>query len=136
MRRGGPEPASHAKPRKRSSLPLTTVAAAVVAAGLHGAGAAHSAIGSMRRDERVTGLRVRGDLVRVERLVAHVDLAGGGADVKARVGARATDVGVLTGVEGLHLGDHVAGIGLRGRVLALGALAEEGRQSDRGEDAD
>src|SRR5207248_9786499 len=45
-------------------------------------------------------------------------------------------VGVGVRVAGLHLTDHVASVRLGGRVLGLGALTEEVRQSDRGQDAD
>jgi hypothetical protein len=54
-----------------------------------------------------------------------------------RTGARHRGgVRVLVDVAGLHLGDGVAGSRLGSRVLALGTLAEERGQSDRGEDAD
>src|SRR5205807_3653994 len=51
-------------------------------------------------------------------------------------GGGALGVVLLAGEARLHLRDHVAGVGLRVRVLALLLLAEEGRQGNRGKDAD
>src|SRR2546430_16143460 len=49
--------------------------------------------------------------------------------------ATGTGVGVVVGVARLQLADHVASVRLGARVLSLRALAEEVRQSDRGQDA-
>ena len=63
-------------------------------------------------------------------------LAGAGAHRNAGGVGRAAVVAVGLGEAGLDLGDHVARIGLRARVLSLGALAEEEGQRHRGEHAD
>src|SRR2546429_8634039 len=61
--------------------------------------------------------------------------AVGQARGRTEAGATATgaDIGVAVRVAGLQLADHVASVRLGARVLSLGALAEEVRQSDRGD---
>src|SRR2546423_13999604 len=62
----------------------------------------------------------------------------GQARGRTEAGATATgaDIGVAVRVAGLALSDHVASVRLGARVLSLGAVTEEVRQSDRGQDAD
>src|SRR4051812_16596275 len=95
--------------------------------------------GAVLRDrERVGRLRRRRDGVAGGRDRVDLHLAGAGADVEAGVG-RGRAVRVVAAVVGrarLDLRDHVARVGLGLRVLALLLLAEEGRQSDRGKNAD
>src|SRR4051812_27178872 len=82
-----------------------------------------------RRHDVAGGRRARGR-----------DLTTGDADVEARVRERGGTAGrVHAGVVGrarLDLRDEVAGVRLRLRVLTLLLLAEEGRQGNRGKDAD
>src|SRR5205823_6769610 len=60
------------------------------------------------------------------------------SDLRTEAGATATGADIRVGVRvaGLQLADHVASVRLGARVLSLGALTEEVRQSDRGQDAD
>src|SRR3954453_6637946 len=97
---------------------------------------------ALRDRERVGRLRDRHD--RVARAGAgrrDRDLALAGADVEARVAElrRGGAVRVVAGgirATRLDLRDRVARVRLRLGVLALLLLTEEGRQGDRGEDAD
>src|SRR3954471_2007052 len=90
----------------------------------------------------VVRLRVSVDRVGASAHSRNRDLALVGAVGQARgrteAGATATgaDIGVAVRVAGLQLADHVASVRLGARVLSLGALTEEVRQSDRGQDAD
>src|SRR5207247_2857224 len=80
------------------------------------------------------GVRVR------RRAGEHRDLPGTGAVGEAGGPKRgrgiAVDVGLLSRETRLNLRHQVARVGLRRRVLALLLLAQEGRQGDRGKDAD
>src|SRR5919201_4006816 len=100
------------------------------------AGAGHRAVGRLRDGELVVRLRGRHDRVAVAGPVRGcLHLAGAGAKREASGAAGTAGVGVGVRVAGLHLADHVASVGLGARVLGLRALAEEVRQSDRGQDA-
>src|SRR5205814_615596 len=109
-----------------------------------GARTRRRAVGRVLRDQEVAArLRVRRNRVPGGAVVRYVHLAGTGTDVEA--GGRAVDLAgcrhtlrvvLLVRVAGLDLRHHVARIGLRRRVLALLLLAEEGRQGDRGKNAD
>src|SRR5436190_3853673 len=91
-------------------------------------------------DAAGAGLGDRLQRVAREPLGEDLDLADARPDVEVRARrgerGRAADVLVVLREARLHLGDHVAHVGLGGRVLALQALAEEGRQGDGGEDPD
>src|SRR5947208_3268683 len=102
------------------------------------AGAGDRAVGRLRDDEVVVRLRVSIDRVAGAAGAGdrHSHLALARSDRKAGRAAGAAGVRVGVRVAGLHLADHVASVGLGRAVLSLGALAEEVRQSDRGQDAD
>src|SRR4051794_7868176 len=118
--------------------------AAGLAAALVGvvAAAAGGAVGGLRDRERRARLRQRrhrvGAVADGGRL--HLTLAGAEREAgSAGVAAARRAVGVVAGGVGraaLALRDEVAGVRLGLRVLALVLLAEEGRQCDRGENAD
>src|SRR4051812_24113778 len=119
-------------------------AAAVAAAARGGAATDVSGAGDVRDRERTRAAVALGlgDHV-VAGAAARLgdgDLAGAGTDVEAgRAGGhlrRTAGVRLGVGEAGLHVGDQVARVGLRGRVLTLLTLAEEGRQSNGGKDAD
>src|SRR4051794_40917544 len=141
--RGGPRwPAPRSSFDRVSDLPPVALGVGrVLAAALtvRRARARADAGGAVLRDrERVGRLRRRRDGVAGGRDRVDLHLAGAGTDVEAGVG-RGRTVRVVAAVVGrarLDLRDHVARVGLRVRVLALLLLAEEGRQSDRGKDAD
>ena len=150
VRRSGRKPCRNATRRARGPasrvsgqgsgvvLPGAACLAAAVAGG--GAGAGVAARGDAVDRERVTALRRRRHRERRCGRGGHRDLAGAGAVVQARRAERRGGValGVVLGVREarLDLRDEVTGIGLGRRVLALLLLAEERRESDRGEDAD
>src|SRR3954447_2923656 len=126
-----------------SRLPLVALRVGGLAATLA------DVVAATRRDTRGVALRDREVRARLRRRGHDVarsgdaggrDLTAGGADVEARVRERgAAAVRVHAGVVGsasLDLRHEVAGVRLRLRVLALLLLAEEGRQGDRGENAD
>src|SRR5437868_6442550 len=102
------------------------------------AGAGDRAVGQLLDEEVVVRLRVGVNLVAGAAGTGdrHGHLALARSDREAGRAAGAAGVRVGVRVAGLHLADHVASVGLGRAVLSLGALAEEVRQSDRGQDAD
>src|SRR5947209_18184069 len=90
--------------------------------------------GLRRREHLVTG---RAALARdVDLAVAATDLQTGRVAVEAVADGRALGVVLLGREARLDLRDEVARIRLRRGILALLLLTEEGRQGDRGENAD
>src|SRR3954454_12996096 len=126
-----------------SRLPLVALGVGGLAATLTRlvAGALRDTARQLLDVEVRAGLRQRVDLVgRLRRGAGRLHLALTRADVQAGVGqlSRAA-VRVVTRVvrrARLDLRNQVAGVRLRLRVLALLLLAEEGRQGDRGKNAD
>src|SRR3954451_14760439 len=111
------------------------------AVGRGRAGARRGAAARLLDRERVTRLRRRLDRVVVrgrgrdrDRGLRQVEAGVLALDVVARVATRR--VRAVVGVARLELRGHVAGRRLGVGVLALRLLAEEGRKSDGGKDAD
>src|SRR3954465_5548091 len=144
--RGGPldPPLGETSSVGASRLPLVAQRVGGLAATLADvvARALRDARGRVLRDDEMRArLRRRGhDVARRRRGAAGGHLTAGRADVEARVAERRGGaVRVHAGVVGrarLDLRHEVAGVRLRLRVLTLLLLTEEGRQGDRGENAD
>src|SRR6185437_13159151 len=81
------------------------------------------------------GVAIGGRVLNLDLAVGRAEAEAGGRAKTARELARA-DIRVVVRVAGLQLAHYVASVGLGARVLRLRPLAEEVRQSDRGQDAD
>src|SRR5205823_5306 len=126
----------------RFGLPVAACGATALTGRRARTSRAARALGDVERVRTAgRGLRDGLDGVRVRRRAGeHRDLPGAGAVAEAGGPKRgrgiAVDVGLLGRETRLNLRHHVARVGLRRRVLALLLLAQEGRQGDRGKDAD
>src|SRR5205807_8056589 len=121
---------------------LPVAAARATTLARRGAGAGRRATETSLGDHEgvhptARGLRLGRDGVVRRRGRRGRDLAGAGTDRQTGVGrARALGVVLLACEARLDLRHEVTGVRLRVRVLALLLLAEEGRQGNRGKDAD
>src|SRR3954452_9748883 len=132
-KRGPEAPLRESRCRRSDGLPAVVLAAGRGAR----AGTLHGAAVGLRHRERRVGLRRRGERVALARAAdrGQVRVVQGRLDGDEG-GLGDAVVRLVVGVIGLHRRRRVADEALGGRVLGLLTLAEEGRQGDRGKDAD